>query len=152
MKKITTIILILSMTCALLTLSGCGNDKNQNNDKISLTVDNCEDYISVDSAKVYGTGNSFWSSNLSAYMYYSAEGTVSISGLSNYEYNNVVVNITIHFSYGTDNRSIPISVYLNKGGNGKATNTIKLDGWTNDWIQKYAYYEITSVSGSISKI
>lgn len=151
MKKILSLWLAMILAfSSMLSLVSCGSN---NDEKINLTLSNYEDYISIDSARVYGTGSPTWSSYLSAYQYPNAEGSVSISGVYGYEYTDVVIDITIHFHYGDDYHEMPISVNLNKGGNGRGSNIEKLKGfgWANEWIQKHAYYEVTSVKGYVSK-
>ena len=152
MKKLFAFLLLIARCVSLVA---CGNSSSQNssNEDIKLSLDNYEDYISV-YAKVYGDGYSTWSSYVSDFLYGDATAEAQISGISNYEYNDVVITVTVYFSYGSTERSIPLNIKLNKGGSGKSSKTIDInDGlWANEWIQKYAYYNVTAVSGSVSRI
>ena len=158
MKKIVSMMLVAIMLFSLVACTG-GTPTNSNggnsssNQTIKLTLDNYADYLTI-SANIYGDGNKSWSSYLSAYQYGEAKGTASVSGISNYEYNDVTVKITIYFSYGNEEHDIPITVRLNKGGSGSGTGMYDFRNgpWANEWIQKYAYYEVTSISGSVSRI
>lgn len=157
MKRIVAIILVAIMLLSLVAFTGCTSTgqtgDSPSNNEIKLTLDNYSDYLTI-SANVYGDGNKTWSSYLSAYMYGEATGTARVSGISNYEYNDVTVKITIYFSYGNEEHDIPITVRLNKGGSGSGTGMYDFRNgpWANDWIQKYAYYEVTSISGSVNCI
>ena len=123
MKKTLSLLLAMILVFLCLTLASCGSG-SESSKSIKLTLENYEDYLSIDSAKVYGTGSPYWSSYLSAYQYPYAEGNVLISGVYNYEYDDVVINITIHIHYGKDYKEIPISVKLNKGGSGKGSRDV----------------------------
>ena len=164
MKKLFLVLL----GCVLL--ASCGANSNSEipsvapsiDKSISLTLNNFEDYITIDAT----IKPAFPSPNFSGY-YWGFETTVSTVGVNMYEFNEVKITVEVstygYTYYGSSNDKVEkTSVYLslNKGGNAsKPTSHFFTDSRGEEYfirkaatIKSNGSYKVTSVSGSVEKV
>lgn len=158
MKRVWAILMALIILTVLV--SGCDASSSG---KVALTVDNASDYLEFNIKA--GGDDSEYSSMRQAVAHKSAFMSGTISGISGYTYDNVVVTIACTFTFeemsggrrpGLESKyttTLSETVKLNVGGNGKIAKKEELHVLPNSDEAfknvKCSGYVIESISGTV---
>lgn len=162
-KKLCTICLAIIVITNLTGCQSASTEEKVENNSITLTVDNYSDYLDVvATCNVTGYAPSEYSDAYGNAL----TSTLSVTGASsNFNYENVVVEIEVYGTYersyklmgreryGDDKEfSEPLTVECNIAGNGSTSATTELSGcYTRDAFLN-ATYRITNISGTVTPI
>ena len=149
-KKILALFLA---TACLVNLFACSNNGRNDNNDITLTTKNFEQYVNL-TCRATGAASTYKNGK-----YYGLNGYASCTGISGYYYDNVSVSITIFFDDGTNDAYPTIYLDLNVGGNASGSqyftilnkSTKKLAYVSSTTISAYSSYSIESVRGTVRK-
>lgn len=155
-RTISIIVLCLSIVWLLTMLAGCPNTDNipteNNKNRVALTLDNYENYISIKCTFGGDPSTMHWNSLNSEYRYNAVKSEVAITSVASYlKFDNCIIKVKINgeYYYTASSKltySYDHTVNLSIGGTGASSNSYKQ---SNCHKIKGIGYQVLSVSGYV---